>query len=485
MNSKIYQNIEPAQAQKFFQAALAAGFVSDPATVAFDYESDFWISKEILFSTLSFSVYYNPVNKTATLTITNRPVFLTEATIFSIADSYIAHAQDPNSVKPKQSVWSNVAHPYFKIRRFAPHGTETMARRPREFAQMYCPELVSKFTGKGVTVALVELGGGIDPHDMILSGYAGVDLSDGQARVIGSVLVDGASQELDGSEGAQTECTLDAQVVAGIAPNANIVAYYAPNTDQGFIDGITQAAKDIIASGKPGVISISWGGPFDQFAESTQIALNGAIGYASLNGVEVFVASGDALADDDSDHAVPDCPSCLSSAIAVGGTRKTDTAEVVWNSNGSGSGGGICDYYPPNPWQKDFTYTLVNSEPALALMRRGSPDVCANADPATGYKVVVAGQELVVGGTSGAAPLWAAITALLIEANGGKPLQKALGAGAVKGVVGLAEQLYENPAMLNDILPPGDNGVYRVEKGWDACTGLGVPSDRLLGLLKT
>ena len=51
---------------------------------------------------------------------------------------------------------------------------------------------------------------------------------------------------------------LDIEVAAAVAPGANIVVYFAPNTDQGFIDAIGTAVHD--TKNKPSVISISWGG---------------------------------------------------------------------------------------------------------------------------------------------------------------------------------------------------------------------------------
>lgn len=98
---------------------------------------------------------------------------------------------------------------------------------------------------------------------------------------------------------------------------------------------------------------------------------------------------------------------------------------------------------------------------------RGVPDVAGNADPATGYQVLVDGQQSVIGGTSAVAPLWAALTARLVQSLG-KPLglmQQALYAGVQPGqpVVGLRD------------ITSGNNGGYHAGAGWDACSGLGVP----------
>jgi kumamolisin len=91
--------------------------------------------------------------------------------------------------------------------------------------------------------------------------------------------------------------------------------------------------------------------------------------------------------------------------------------------------------------------------------------VAGNADPETGYNVLVDGQPTVVGGTSAVAPLYAGLFALInqnLHAQG-KPR-----AGFVQPV------LYANPQAFNDITQ-GNNGAFSAGPGWDATTGLGSP----------
>jgi kumamolisin len=107
------------------------------------------------------------------------------------------------------------------------------------------------------------------------------------------------------------------------------------------------------------------------------------------------------------------------------------------------------------------------------------PDVAGDADPQTGYQIVLAGKELVIGGTSAVAPLWAGLIALInqqLAKNGSGP------AGL------LNTMLYQLPAgskALRDITEgsndiDGDLGVYSAGAGWDACTGLGTPDGQAL-----
>src|SRR6185369_6978435 len=99
---------------------------------------------------------------------------------------------------------------------------------------------------------------------------------------------------------------------------------------------------------------------------------------------------------------------------------------------------------------------------------RGVPDVAAVADPGTGYAVHVDGHDLVFGGTSAVAPLWAGLVARLNQ-----QLKRRVGA--------LHNPLYTGAgaAACHDITN-GDNGQYHAAQGWDACTGWGSPRGKAL-----
>ena len=103
---------------------------------------------------------------------------------------------------------------------------------------------------------------------------------------------------------------------------------------------------------------------------------------------------------------------------------------------------------------------------------RGVPDVAGNADPVTGYLVVVDGRQEPIGGTSAVAPLWAGLIARLAQATGKRfgLLQTPLYAGASAGAAAPG---------FNDITS-GNNGAYKAGPGWDACTGLGSPNGAAL-----
>src|SRR6185312_4027852 len=98
---------------------------------------------------------------------------------------------------------------------------------------------------------------------------------------------------------------------------------------------------------------------------------------------------------------------------------------------------------------------------------RGVPDVAGDADPATGYQVRVDGHDVVYGGTSAVAPLWAALIAMINQARGG-PLGY------------LNPTLYGAAAHACRDITSGTNGAYRAGAGWDPCTGLGSPNGAAL-----
>lgn len=205
--------------------------------------------------------------------------------------------------------------------------------------------------------------------------------------------------------------------------------------------------------------------------------MDSALQDAATLGVTVTVACGDNGSDDGVGDGQPhvDYPSSSPYALACGGTRLSAagdsiSAETVWNemdSNNGATGGGVSDNYPLPDYQ---TQAGVPSSPG-GQSGRGVPDVAAVADPLTGYRVRVNGQDEVIGGTSAVAPLWAALVARINQALG-----QALGDPHTL--------LYTQGDAFRDITE-GDNGAYDAGPGWDACTGLGSPDgEALLAALK-
>jgi kumamolisin len=334
----------------------------------------------------------------------------------------------------------------------------------------YAPPAVAKLysypkaTGAGQTVAIIELGGGYAAADLN-SYFSGLGIK--PAPVVSSVGVDGAQNQPTGDpNGPDGEVLLDIEVVGAIAPGAKIVVYFAPNTDQGFLDAITTAIHDTVR--KPSVISISWGGPESSWTAQALQNFDAAFQDAALLGVSVCCASGD---DGSSDGATDgaahvDFPSSSPNVLACGGTRLESsggkvTREVVWNHGpGNGAtGGGVSETFPLPSYQTGARVPVSVNPNHFA--GRGVPDVSGDADPATGYQIHVDNRDAVFGGTSAVAPLWAALIALINQQS-----------GAHAGF--LNPKLYSAGKAFRDITS-GDNGAYQAGPGWDPCTGLGSP----------
>jgi kumamolisin len=280
-----------------------------------------------------------------------------------------------------------------------------------------------------------------------------------------AVGVDGADNS-PGTSDADGEVALDIQVAGGVAPGARLAVYFAPNTSQGFVDAITQAVHD--DTNKPSALSISWGSPEDGWSEQAIAAMGAAFRDAVALDVTVCAASGDSLATDgESDgQAHVDYPASDPAVLGCGGTRITAsgdaiTGEIVWKSNGGGTGGGVSALFALPDYQQGAGVPA----PAAGEGGRGVPDVAGDADPDSGYRIVTGGQTGIIGGTSAVAPLWAAIVAVLNAARGA-PL------GQIHG------QLYAATGAFRDITS-GDNRSgsvgYAAGAGWDPCTGLGSP----------
>jgi kumamolisin len=319
--------------------------------------------------------------------------------------------------------------------------------------------------GSGECIALIELGGGYQPQDLqtYFSGL-GVPLP-----AITAVSVDQASNQPTGDpNGPDGEVMLDIEIAGAIAPAAAIAVYFAPNTDAGFLDAVTTAIHDEVR--KPSVVSISWGGAESTWTQQAMTTMDQAFQAAAAMGITVCVAAGDSGStdgvSDGSNHV--DFPTSSSYALACGGTSlqvngTTIVSEVVWNDGNPASGaggGGVSTFFALPSWQQGLDTTDVEGTRS-PLSMRGVPDVSADADPQTGYNVLVDGTNAVYGGTSAVAPLWAGLIAR-INAT----------AGHSAGLLNPA--LYGQPSALHDITQ-GNNGGFAAAVGWDACTGLGSP----------
>ncbi len=362
---------------------------------------------------------------------------------------------DRPQAKPHFRVSSVAASPGKHVVAHAANASFT----PPQLAALY--QFPANASAAGQTIAILELGGGYRTAD-ITAYFKSLGLT---PPSVTAVSVDGGKNSPSTASSADGEVMLDIEVAASVAPGAKVVVYFAPNTDQGFIDAVTTAVHD--STNKPSVLSISWGGPESTWTGQASTALDSACQAAALLGVTITVACGDSGSDDgvgDGANHV-DFPASSPHVLACGGTKLTAdgttiATEVVWNetaSNEGATGGGVSTLFPLPTWQANAN---VPAAPTAAG-GRGVPDVAADADPVTGYSVRVDGQTLVIGGTSAVAPLWAGLIALANAQN-----------KSAAGFINPA--LYAASTAFRDITS-GNNGSFSAGPGWDPCTGLGSP----------
>jgi subtilase family serine protease len=337
--------------------------------------------------------------------------------------------------------------------------------------------------GEGMTINLVE-GGAVDQSD--IQNYFDCVGFKGKFGTInvGDTPADTANQDASG------EATLDIDMIAGLAPNVTILDYQA-NTDDVQTSSdfwtITNAELQQIIddnsknTGAGSIVSISLGqaepyftiGDYQAISQSLQIL-------TQAEHMTVFVSSGDCAAFGGGQYnsLAVQFPSTSPYVVSVGGTTlQTDsqgnrTSEQVWsNSNADtgqcqnawGSGGGNSITVSEPNWQ-----TAPGVKNKYSDGERQVPDVAAVADSVPIY---FQGSWQDVGGTSAAAPIWAAGLAMVDE-----------------GLIRSTKEFFYGPSTFyladdysNGLHPyyditQGSNLYYPATSGWDYATGLGAPN---------
>ncbi|MCX5794712.1 MAG: fibronectin type III domain-containing protein [Elusimicrobia bacterium] len=361
--------------------------------------------------------------------------------------------------------------------------------------------LSGALTGSGQTVAVIEFDG-YRPGDIPLYesqfSLASPPVTfvsvDGQQNLCGPNQDTNCNSVSPASDGGMIEVALDIELLIALAPGVSgILVYTPPNTTAGLLHAYNKMATDNTAK----VISVSWGADIDSVGGAALTAESQIFAQLATQGQSVLAASGDCGSYDqpngsggcitNNGYRVDD-PASQAYVTGVGGTSLSGTlsplsvTETTWNrlSAGRGAGGGgIANYvegattYWPIPGYQSGVAGKYST------VYRNVPDVALNADPDSApYSICVGGTcndtsyyTTLIGGTSAATPLWAALTAL---AN-----QKLVASGF--GVVGFANpSLYQVAggsygSTFNDITSGGNglSGVYQAGTGYDNVTGWG------------
>ena len=245
------------------------------------------------------------------------------------------------------------------------------------------------------------------------------------------------------------------------------------------------------------VISTSWGICESEGGSSTMAEENTIFQQAATQGQSVFAASGDDGSTDcqTTPALAVDDPSSQPFVTGVGGTTTTtDTAppaQTVWNESakeGGAGGGGVSAVHTMPSYQSGAPAALnvINAHSsgtpcgaAPGSYCREVPDVSADADPYTGYVIYYDGEWSGIGGTSGAAPLWAAFAALTNASStcAGRPIGFANPALYKAAGTSYSSDFFDVTCGTNDYTPDGySGGLYPAGTGYDMASGLGTPN---------
>jgi subtilase family serine protease len=345
----------------------------------------------------------------------------------------------------------------------------------KDFRAAYIPGV--SLTGANQTVGILEF------DTYYSSDLAYYESLTGLSVPVNIVSVDGGV----GSPGAgNDEVSLDIDVAMSIAPGLSQIVLYEENPVTNSWDDVLDAmANDTVNA--PKQFSCSWG---DSSPDVPDLTAENIFKQMDAQGQSFYCASGDG---DSFLGGIP-FPAESTNIVQAGGTTVTTTGpggawiyETVWNWGGAATGdssiggsGGVSDNFSIPYWQAGVSTGANGGSPTM----RNVPDVAMVAD-----NVFIEGDEgsdETVGGTSCAAPAWAAFTAL---AN-----QQAAAAGK-KSVGFAAPAIYaagesaKYLADFNDITTGNNCWAFNVNSffavpGYDLCTGWGTPSgDNLIDLL--
>lgn len=324
-----------------------------------------------------------------------------------------------------------------------------------DFRAAYIPDVT--LTGTGQSVALVQFDS-YYPSDITAYrnqfGIPNIPLVN--VPVNGGVSTPG---------GNNVEVCLDIEVAMAMAPGLeNIYVYIAPNPSP-WVTMLSKIANDNLSR----QISCSWGGgTSDPAAEAIFLQM-------AAQGQSFFAASGDSDAFTGSIPFPDESPNIT----LVGGTTLTTSgaggsyvSETVWNSGGGiGSSGGVSTTVNIPSWQTGINMT--NNQGSTT--KRNIPDVALTASNV--YIRDNNGGSATVTGTSCAAPLWAAFTALVNQhaATSGRPP-----VGFINPTIYSIGSGSNYSACFYDTTTGNNKSTrsptkYDAVAGYDLCTGWGSP----------
>jgi kumamolisin len=377
------------------------------------------------------------------------------------------------------------------------YGTKSSLTRDRLASVYQVNSLYQQgFRGQGMTVGVAEFDEPYDPQDV--ANYAACN---GITPHIQNIQVDGSIASGSG----EGEAALDLELIAGLAPQAQILDYQdgSNNGSISFAQQLVDVFNQVATDHRVQVLSVSYGTGEEDLSQSEQGAVNRALRTLAAEGISVFISSGDCGAFSDRIHNIAEVsfPASAPYAIAVGGTHlqvtssNTRASEDAWGSddgalycqNEWGSGGGVSENsgFTRPSWQagtgvnthydgsSSFPPVLTAEVPPTSVEApnglRQVPDVAAAAYP--NISIYYQGAWYDFGGTSAATPIWAA-GALLVDQGLESHSKSSLGG------VPTFYTLANHPGNFHPYvdITQGSNLFYSATRGWDYATGWGSPN---------
>ncbi|CAK7240701.1 MAG: hypothetical protein STHCBS139747_002148 [Sporothrix thermara] len=337
-------------------------------------------------------------------------------------------------------------------------------------------------------------------------------------------LISNATNEQDPATASIGEANLDVQNIVGVAHPLPVTEFitggsppFVPNIDQPTAadnqnEPYVPYYRYLLSKTNaelPKVISNSYGDEEDSVPYNYAVLTCNLIGLMGLRGITILESSGDlgvgagCLAPD---NKTPEFnaifPATCPYVTSVGGTVDV-TPEVAWE----GSSGGFSKYFARPAYQALAVSAYIAEHVTPATYKyyssytnwagRGFPDVSAHS-VSPNYQIVYSGVPGPSGGTSAAAPVWAAIVGLLNDARLRKglptlgwlnPLLYAFGPEVLTDITsgqaigcngGNTQSGGSEPAGAGVI--PG--AFWNATTGWDPVTGYGTPNfEKMLSLV--
>ena len=372
--------------------------------------------------------------------------------------------------------------------------------KPGQFRSAYHAGRTS--TGKGVTVAIIDAYGSATIRGDATRYFAKNDPGNPFRNAHFSQLLATPFQNesVCAASSWLVEQAIDVEAVHSMAPNAHILYVGA----QDCINGLFNAEQAVIDNHLADVVSNSWGDTGGDLLDdvATRTAYDDLFMLADSTGMTVQFSTGD-----DGDNfdvlglSAADYPASSPYVTAVGGTslkigrRGRPTGQLGWATGRSfkctanvvggvpgctksavgswlpvsydGGSGGFTSYnYVQPAYQKGVVPSVLalrNSPIIGPTPTRVVPDISLDADPSTGFLIglhqtfpngVARYSQTRYGGTSLASPLLAGVIADADQA-----------AGSALGFINPAiYALHSQSSAIDDILPGGKQGMYRVDR---------------------